>query len=145
MSRIGKIIGVTVMALALVVGILPQQEVQAEKSSATELKNPVHYCDIDNSYDKDYSTYSYIYFGSYPQTEVKDSDIIAKIDANLSSSGDTWVDGIKYRKINYVDSEYSRFFDDGIDGDKYSVYRYFKWEKIRWKVLHTDGSKALVF
>ena len=142
--KIAKRLSAIVLAVALVLIFLPEQVVKAGNSSAAKLKNPVHHCDTDNMYEKDYSTYSYVYFGSYPQTEVKNADIISQIDANLSGSGDTWVNGIKYRKVNYIDSNYSRFFDEGLEGDKETAYRYFKWEKIRWKVLKTDGNKALI-
>ena len=139
--KIAKRLSAIVLAVALVLIFLPEQVVKAGNSSAAKLKNPVHHCDTDNMYEKDYSTYSYVYFGSYPQTEVKNADIISQIDANLSGSGDTWVNGIKYRKVNYIDSNYSRFFDEGLEGDKETAYRYFKWEPIKY-TIRFDGNGA---
>ena len=93
--------------------------------------------------------WSSVYFGSYPQTEVTDKSIIAQIDAKLPTSGDVWVNGVKYRKISCDDTNYGEYFynkeyDEYDDEDTTVYYRYFKWERIRWKVLNTDGSKAFL-
>ena len=128
-------------------------------SSASELFNPVHHCNADKEYDyqdeetpsrmflEDYSDYSYVYFGSYPQMEVTDSAVIKQIDKNLEDVGDTWVDGSRYRKISCYDTN-SSIENFQIRYDSGTVvtpaYRYFKWERIRWKVLYMDGKKALL-
>ncbi len=114
--------------------------ISAETASASDLKNPIHYCDKENPKDNDYTEWSYVYFGSYPQTEVTDSSIIDQIDANLSDSGDTLVNGVKYRKIRISDANNNYYFNE----HKYVTFRYFKWEPILWKVLNTDGSKAFL-
>ncbi|MCM1161029.1 MAG: DUF6273 domain-containing protein [Roseburia sp.] len=102
--------------------------------------NPIHHC------APDYTDFSYVYFGSYPQSEVTDSAIIADIENAISTSEteadadvgiDVWVDGIKYRRISKSDTNYSGYFGN-------SQYRYFKWEKIRWKVLQNDGASLFV-
>ncbi len=101
---------------------------------------PIHHC------APDYTDFSYVYFGSYPQSEVTDSAIIAAIENAISTSGtesnadvgiDVIVDGIKYRRISRSDTNYSGYFGN-------SEYRYFKWEKIRWKVLQNDGATLFV-
>lgn len=102
---------------------------------------PVHHC------EPDHTDFRYIYFGSYPQSEVTDSTIIAAIENAISTSGtesnadvgiDVLVDGIKYRRISRSDTNNSGYFF----GD--NNYRYFKWEKIKWKVLQNDGNTLFV-
>lgn len=44
--------------------------------------------------------WSYIYFGSYPQTEVAGDDLTDAIkNASYNASGDATVNGVKYRRI----------------------------------------------
>lgn len=82
--------------------------------------------------------YSYIYFGSYPQTEVKGSALTdAIINADYNVSGDARVDGEKYRRIYTKRIPYGTF--DGTD-----QYFYYKWEPIRWRVLEKTDEKLLV-
>ena len=90
-------------------------------------ENPVHHCG-------DYTDWSYVYFGSYPQTEVVDDALNSDITgANYDSKGNAWVNGIRYRRIRKSDTNNDNFW-----GDNY--YRYFKWEPIKWRVLKNDGS-----
>lgn len=104
------------------------------------ISNPVHYHDAEGI-ATDYTTWSYVYFGAYPQSKVTDDTIISQIDTALASkpSGtkDVVIDGTKYRRISRSDTNNSTYFGS-------STYRYFKWEKIKWRVLHTDGSKAFL-
>ncbi len=68
--------------------------------------------------------YTNIFFGSYPQSEVTKDDLTPAIaHAAYDSYGDAWVDGVKYRRVRLDDK-----------------YRYFKWERIRWRVLANDGT-----
>ncbi len=70
------------------------------------------------------TTWDYVYFGSYPQTEVTGDKLTEDITgASYDSNGDAWVHGIRYRKV-----------ED----------RYFKWEKIKWNVLQNNGSTLFV-
>lgn len=91
----------------------------------------------------DYTDWSYVYFGSYPQSEVKDAAIINQIDAKLAAQsltvGDVWIGNIKYRKIEPQNANSSDTWAD-INKDRKpdEAYRYFKWEKIKWKVLQVD-------
>ena len=91
---------------------------------------------------KDTTDWSYIEFGQYPQSEVTDSNLKAKIDNNIalsnSDTGDVVVDGVKYRKISSSDAKSKRNWNDE---DK---YRYFKWEPIKWKVLNISESDNLL-
>ncbi|MCI8785332.1 MAG: DUF1542 domain-containing protein [Eubacterium sp.] len=74
------------------------------------------------------TTWDCVYFGRYPQSEVTGSALTSAVTgAAYDTDGDAYVDGTKYRRINT---------DDG--------YRYFRWESVKWRVLHTDGSTALL-
>lgn len=102
--------------------------------------NPVHHCtkDTDESGDTDTTDWSYVYFGSYPQTEVTGDALTTAITgASYDVNGDAWVGGTKYRRISKEDTNYSGYFGD-------SAYRYFKWERIKWRVLQNDGSTLFV-
>ena len=108
--------------------------------------NPIHHCNKESA-TKDTTTWSYVYFGSYPQSEVTDSAVIAVIDKAMSKYGtiadtgvDVWVNGIKYRRISKNDTDYNGYFDDVSNNG----YRYFKWERIKWRILQNDGSTLFV-
>ncbi|MBR1931479.1 MAG: Ig-like domain-containing protein, partial [Lachnospiraceae bacterium] len=112
-------------------------------AQAAAPSNPVHHCTKQND-GTDYTDWSYIYFGSYPQSEVTDAATISAIDSAIPSSGvsgdvgvDVWVGGTKYRRISKSDTNYDGYF--GSD-----TYRYFKWERIKWKVLSNNGSTLFV-
>ncbi len=101
----------------------------AESSPA----NPVHHCTKQND-GSDTTDWSYVYFGSYPQTEVTGDALTTAITgASYDGNGDAWVDGVKYRRISKSDTNNTSYFGD-------SEYRYFKWERIKWRVLKNDGS-----
>lgn len=107
------------------------------------LANPVY--DVT----QDMTRWSYVYFGSYPQTEVTDNAVITAIESVIKeedeqSSGnqadtgrDVWVNGIKYSRISKDDTGSDKNFGG-------STYRYFKWERIKWKVLSNDGNTLFV-
>lgn len=79
--------------------------------------------------------YTNIFFGSYPQSEVKATPAIE--NAEYDSYGDAWVDGVKYRRARASDANNKEQFTE-------SGYRYFKWERIRWRVLANDGKTLYV-
>ncbi len=82
--------------------------------------------------------YTNLFFGSYPQTEVTGAQLTPAVTgASYDSYGDAWADGVKYRRVSKADAN-----DDGQFGD--SEYRYFKWERIRWRVLANDGETLKV-
>ncbi|MCX4325964.1 MAG: DUF6273 domain-containing protein [Lachnospiraceae bacterium] len=82
--------------------------------------------------------WSYIYFGSYPQTEIKGYGLDSAISgAEYGKSGDTYVNGIKYRRISKENTESPDFFGD-------APFRYFKWEKIKWRVLWNNGKTLFI-
>lgn len=95
--------------------------------------NPVHHCTKQNN-GSDTTDWSYVYFGSYPQTEVTGDALTSAITgAPYDGNGDAWVDGIKYRRISRSDTNNSSYFGN-------AQYRYFKWERIKWRVLKNNGS-----
>lgn len=117
-------------------------------------------------------TYDTVFFGSYPQSEVKSSDpVYEKLQSatGWNICGDIMIEGIKYRRIKqsdavgctldleswYYDEETDSFFSEpvepGIGADGYShwedydkTYHYFRYEPIRWRVLDVDGYKGLL-
>lgn len=90
------------------------------------------------SEDRKQLIYTNIFFGSYPQTEVTGAQLTPAVTgASYDSYGDAWADGVKYRRISKTDTN-----DDAQFGD--SQYRYFKWERIRWRVLANDGETLKV-
>ena len=134
-------------AMALTAQGMPSlaNEVAAEavESTGRQLpKNPVHHCkNVEEIWTADTTDWSYVYFGSYPQTEVKGSALTAAIiGASYDSNGDAWVDGVKYRRLSESDTNNDE--DEDFSGDY--DYRYFKWERVKWRVLENDGSTLFV-
>lgn len=137
--------------------MLPQtggaQKLQVKEGEGKTPANPVHHCTQKND-NSDYTDWDYIYFGSYPQTEVKDAATIEAIEnaiktreEQLSSYNQTgigtnvWVNNSKYSRISKSDMN-----DPNSNGIYFgdSEYRYFKWERIKWKVLQNDGNTLMV-
>lgn len=107
----------------------------AERTGETrELpKNPVHHCMKEDS-----TEWSYVYFGSYPQTEVTGGALTEAITgASYDANGDALVEGTKYRRISRSDTNNDNYFGD-------SEYCYFKWERIKWRVLQVNNSMMFV-
>ncbi len=110
----------------------PQARVQREMPS-----NPVHHCNKEDG-DADTTDWSYVYFGSYPQAEVTGDALTPAITgASYDENGDAWVNGEKYRRISKSDTTYDGHFGEG-------AYRYFKFKRIKWRVLQNDGSTLFV-
>ena len=137
MKHIAKKVLGLIMILSLVIelpGIYGLAEMVEKKETVTDGRknpeNPVHHCmkNVDNT------DWSYVYFGSYPQTEVRENAAIA--GASYDANGDAVVDGIKYRRISKEDTKDSNFGD--------YEYRYFKWERIKWRILKNDGKTLFV-
>lgn len=100
-------------------------------------KNPVHHCTKRND-GTDVTDWSYVYFGSYPQSEVKGEELTAAIiGASYDANGDAWVNGTRYRRLSKSDTNNANYFGS-------STFRYFKWERIKWRVLKVNGSTMYV-
>ena len=115
-------------------------------------------------------TYSCVWFGSYPQTEIVDkpetSGVYAKqfatgadyvVDIELYNTlqsetkwdinGDTVLpDGTKYRRVKKDDVVITE--DTNTDGryrwDNSVIYHYFRYDKIKWRVLNLSGNQAFL-
>ena len=113
------------------------EEEPAIKADSTSPVNPVHHC-TKQSGGSDCTNWSYVYFGSYPQSEVTGDALTSAITgAAYDSNGDAWVNGTKYCRISKSDTNNTNYFGD-------STYRYFKWERIKWRVLQNDGNTLFV-
>lgn len=121
-------------------GLEEEQELEEEpsiKAASTSPSNPIHHC-TKQSGGSDCTDWSYVYFGSYPQTEVTGEALTSAITgAAYEGNGDAWVNGTKYRRISKSDTNYNGYFGD-------STYRYFKWERVKWRVLQNDGNTLFV-
>lgn len=107
---------------------------QEAKIQKTYPKNPVHHCVMDDYDIEDHTDWDYIYFGSYPQTEVTEEALTSEIiKASYDENGDAWVNDVKYRRISKKDTNNNQYFGE-------HNYRYFKWEPIKWRVLHNDNN-----
>ena len=89
-------------------------------------------------------TWDCVWFGSYPQTEVKPSDSVyaALGSASWDDFGDATIGGVKYRRISRED------VTTGIPNNSWDYngpnYRYFRYEPIKWRVLDVFGDTAYV-
>ena len=99
-------------------------------------------------------TYDCIWFGSYPQTEIicEDSYVTKELLDNYIKSGykieyDT-VTGEMFMRLE--NAKYDTNDETVIDGIRYirvkseDKYRYFRYDKIKWRVLNNDGDKILI-
>ena len=115
------------LALALLIygqafPALAKTALKTDGGTQGEPQNPVYDADADTT------EWSYVYFGSYPQTEVTDGPLKSVLSkAHYNAEGDTSVGGKKYRRV-----------------DAGGGYRYFQWERIKWRVLQNDGSTLFV-
>ena len=130
---------VTMQGIPVLAETVEQRAVNANTAGGREMpKNPVHHCTKKND-GTDTTDWSYVYFGSYPQTEVTGDALTAEIiGASYGSSGSAWVDGVKYRRASWLDANHTDYFGTS------PYYRYFKWERIKWRVLDNNGSTLFV-
>ncbi len=113
----------------------------AAQSNRSLPANPTHHCTMAGL-EKDTATWSYICFGSYPQSEVTNAATMAAIDKAIAAGNgikgaagtDVLVKGTKYRRISTND-----FVSDAAD----DAFRYFKWQPIKWKVLNNNEDVSL--
>ncbi|MDE5780018.1 MAG: hypothetical protein K2I03_00850 [Lachnospiraceae bacterium] len=115
------------------------------------LHNPV--VDMDAMCAGQKVTWDCVWFGSYPQTEVKSTD--DEYEALQSAEGwddngdivmnDNVINGTKYRRMLRSDATYATSGEKGYyDWEDYTTYRYFKYEPVKWRVLKTDGDSAML-
>ena len=114
------------------------------------------------------TTWDCVYFGSYPQTEIVseasqcgtygnsywglssdyevDSGLYEKLqNASYDSNGDTTVDGVKYRRIKQSDVTHGTSGSSNhYNWSDSTTYHYFRYDKIKWRVLETSGGYAFL-
>lgn len=123
---------------------------------ADSLYNPVY------NPEKDKMEFSYIYFGSYPQSEVTGEALTEEIVNAEYVSGEAVVDGVKYRRLKEDEAYYSyeKWREDNeeeyqikdleawrqcyYDWNKNEGYHYFKYEPIKWRVIEKEDDKVLL-
>ncbi len=100
-------------------------------------ENPVHHCTkLDDG--SDYTDWDYVYFGSYPQTVVTGDALTDEIvGADYDENGDAEVNGRRYHRIDKSDTCNDKNFGS-------SAYRYFKWERIKWRVLQKNDDSLFL-
>ncbi|MDE6231793.1 MAG: fibronectin type III domain-containing protein [Lachnospiraceae bacterium] len=99
-------------------------------------------------------TWDCVWFGSYPQTEVKKTDseyASLKSASSWDSNGDIVINGTKYRRMLKGDATYDyATSDSGSEDDNYydweddTTYHYFRCEPVKWRVLKTDEKSAML-
>lgn len=112
-----------------------------------QVANPIHVhtgaplTGGSNNLCSDRTVFNYLYFGSYPQTEVTLSAEKNAIDDQLEREGklvgDVWIGENKYRKVVTEPEEEVMFPKD--------EYKYYKWERIRWRILDVDTANNRIF
>ncbi len=156
------------LALSPLPAAIPERAAEKVKAADVTLKNPRIVAD-DSMKAKQKVTWDCVWFGSYPQAEVIPSGVeYTALDESLRWEGDVIVsdsvysalqnasgwdannditlNGAKYRRMKegdatYTDtSSYSNYYQWSSSTD----YHYFKYEPIKWRVLHTDGNQALL-
>ena len=157
------------MAVVMAATLLPAASPKPYRAKAaeTELSNPVI---VEDDFTGERTVaWDSVYFGSYPQAEVIPGGVeYTALDSSLRREGDVIVsdsvysalqnasgwdennditlDGAKYRRMKEEDATYvesfssSGYYQWGGDTD----YHYFKYEPIKWRVLHTDRNQVLL-
>lgn len=151
-----KYLKIAYIAMAAVLFMAPGQAKAGIRDYAPER-------DIDGKV-----SYTYVYFGSYPQREVVSKRNKAQISA-LESRGATYkaVSASKWKKI--VNAHYNKNGDARVGGAKYrrmkatdatqrydydepsmykwldeTSYHYFRYEPVKWRVLEYKDGKAML-
>lgn len=89
-------------------------------------------------------TWDCVYFGSYPQTEIKPGDsIYTKLASGTwDGNGDQICDGERYHKLSSSEATHkgsgSGYFDWG------SSDHYFRYDPIKWRVLKVSSMEVLL-
>ena len=150
--------------LLMAMGLLLSGNMPAKAAVTQEdLANPVMdesthnmECTYESGYGKygfAHSTrYHYVYFGNYPQREIKGEELTDRIiNAAYDRYGNAEIDGKKYRRISYemttiykslngTDFKENLFAQQSTNG-----YRYYLYEPIKWKIYkNSDGTLFLV-
>lgn len=88
-----------------------------------------------------------VWFGSYPQSEVTDSDPIYSSLQNANgwdARNDLMLDGNHYRRMKKGDATYSDSSGSYYNWPDADTYHYFKYEPVKWRVLKIEDNQALL-
>ncbi|MDE5777559.1 MAG: Ig-like domain-containing protein [Lachnospiraceae bacterium] len=149
--------------LAVLMAFSLYSGIPGAKSEAAALSNPT-------KTSLGVVTWDCVYFGSYPQTEIVseiDSAQIAALEkmntyykteydtvsasqweaitgATYDAGGDAIVNGVKYHRITKEDATSSRTASNYYNWTDSTSYHYFRYDRIKWKVLSVNGTDALL-
>ena len=143
-----------VLVLLGVFGILSDMIgnlIRVKEVKEAVLHNPV--VDMDAMCAGQKVTWDCVWFGSYPQTEVKSTD--GEYGALQSAEGwddngdiviyNNGINGTKYRRVLRSDATYVTSGEKGYyDWEDDTTYHYFKYEPVKWRVLKIDGDSAML-
>lgn len=89
--------------------------------------------------------YSYVYFGSYPQSEVTGKDLTSSIiNAKYDGNGEAIINGVKYKRLS-KDTVRRVVNYEGYYNWNSGGFRYFRYQPIKWRVLElTSGTIFLL-
>lgn len=97
------------------------------------------------------SSYHYVYFGSYPQKEIKGGELTDAIrNAAYDAYGNAEVDGKRYRRITYDMTNRAgsindtTYFRNEFNAVAENGYRYFLYEPIRWRILKKENGQLML-
>ncbi len=87
----------------------------------------------------------YILFGYYPKTVATSAELASITSTNKTDSDGYYLDanGNRYKKFTANPSEESYTFSDGTSITSGTEY-YFKLEQIKWRILETNGTTAMI-
>ncbi len=154
------------LALSPLPAAMPERAAEKVKAADVTLKNPRIVAD-DSMKAGQKVTWDCVWFGSYPQAEVipggveytalgsslrREGDVIVSdsvYSALQNASGwdannDITLNGAKYRRMKKGDATYTSTGSNYYQWSSSTDYHYFKYEPIKWRVLHTDGNQALL-
>lgn len=94
-------------------------------------------------------TWDCVWFGSYPQSEVtKEDAVYAKLESasDWNIINEITIDKVKYRRMRMRDATYwtSKETAGYYYWENETTWHYFRYEPIKWRVLNTDGKRALL-
>ena len=160
------LLGVVLTMAGMSVTLLKNEGAETVVHAAAALSNPRIVSDSSMTAGQKV-TWDCVWFGSYPQTEIVDnketcgtygkdwgktSDYVKddKLNSKLQSAtgwnsqGDLTLDGKKYRRIRKSDATYSYSGSGYYNWHDSSSYHYFRYDKIKWRVLKVSGGHALL-
>lgn len=142
-SRIISMVMVLVMAVTMITAV---------PASAAELSTPTA-LDDGNSNAGFISSWSCIWFGNYPQSEItsgSEYNALKKASSSQWSNNTIWINGSRYLRMKGNDSLYNKDMMS-ISGQGYypykgdgETYHYFKFEPIKWRVLEINSDNIVV-